>query len=211
MIITRIGQWTVHGGAIVSRNELDSLENLQLLQDQLEEESRQTRRRVASALLKGRHAARKKGYEEGRRQALKDVSAAFSKYIKTWSNVEKHVKSAADHAIREALGDVASDVLLIARINQALLAARHNPVIRIHVHPSQFALVDKIIAALETKHGKSGCETVSDALLGHGEVRIETETSVLEVGLDRQIRAISARLLHDLGLERAHEADGASP
>lgn len=210
MIVARIGQWAVHSGAILSKDELGSLENLRLLHHQLEEESRQGRRRVAKALLKGRHAARRKGYEEGRAQALKDVTAAFSEYMKTWGNVDKHLKCATENAVRNALGGVATDVQLIARINQALLAARHNPVMRIHVHPSQFALVDRIITALEKKYGKSGCEAVSDSLLQHGDVRIETETGVLEVGFDRQVRAISAGLLHDLGVQRARDMDATS-
>jgi flagellar biosynthesis/type III secretory pathway protein FliH len=211
VIVTRIGPWTVHGEAILSKEEASSLQGLQLLQERLDEELRQTRQRLAYALLKGRRSARRRGYEQGRKQAIKDVALAFARHMKVWSSAEKHLKGAAEQAIREALGAVPADALLIARINQGLLAARHNPVTRIHVHPSQFALVDRIVAALEAKYGRTGCETVSDLRLLAGEARIETETGVLEVSLDRQVRAICAALLRELKLRRQHDHAMAPP
>ncbi|RDS82787.1 hypothetical protein DWU98_06450 [Dyella monticola] len=201
MIIARIGSWTVHGSAISSKEDIDALDDVKRLHERLEEESRQTRRRLAAALSKGRFAARRKGYEEGYKQAISDAAGAFAAHMKLWRGAHKHLKLAAEKAIREALNGMDPDVLLIARINQGLLAARQNPLVRIHIHPSQFPIVDQAIAALDAKFGKTGCETVSDSRLQRGEVRLETDTGVLEVGFDRQVRAICTSLMRELDVQ----------
>jgi len=204
VIIAKIGDWSIHGSGIVPSDELDAIHDIRLLHDQLVEENLQTRKRLAKALHKAKQSARRKGYERGRSEALQEIISAFTQHMKVWGSVEKRLKASIAKVVGDALGNFPPDALLIARIQKGILAARQNPVLRIHVHPSMFALVDGMVAKFDEQHGRSGCEVISDTRLLESECRIETETGLIEVDFNRQVRALCDALLYDLriGLEQ---------
>ena len=205
MIIAKIGELSIHGSGILSNAELDAIDDIKLLHEKLTEENRQTRKRLAHALHKAKQSARQKGYKLGRSEGLKEALSAFSKHMKVWGSVESHLKASIGKVVREALGNFPPDVLLIARIQKGLLAARQNPVVRIHVHPSMFALVDGTVVKMDEQYGRSGWEVVGDTRLLESECRIETETGLIEVDFDRQVRAMCDALLHELRIGLAQD------
>jgi flagellar biosynthesis/type III secretory pathway protein FliH len=204
VIIAKIGDWSIHGSGIVPSDELDAIHDIRLLHDRLVEENLQTRKRLAKSLQKAKQSARRKGYERGRNEGLQEIVSAFTQHMKVWGSVEKRLKLSVAKVVGDALGNFPPDALLIARIQKGILAARQNPVLRIHVHPSMFALVDGMVAKFDEQNGRSGCEVVSDTRLLESECRIETETGLIEVDFNRQVRALCDALLYELriGLEQ---------
>jgi flagellar biosynthesis/type III secretory pathway protein FliH len=207
VIIAKVGEWSIHDAGILSSEETGAINDLKLFQERLFEESRETRRRLARALQRARQAARRKGYQRGWDDAARQIISAFVMHLKAWANVEKNLKLSVEKVVREALGDLPQGVLLLARIEKGLLAARQQPVIRIHVHPSVFPLVDGVVAKFNEQYGPSGCEVVADMRRHESECRIETEKGILEVDFDRQVRALSDALL--LELKKGFEHDKA--
>ena len=201
VIIAKIGEWSIYGSGILSSEDMDALDNLGLLERRLSDASQDTRRRLAKALHKARGAARKKGYELGRNEAFAQISSLFAAYLKVWGGVEKNLKSAVERVLRDALGDLPKEALLLARIEQAILAARQQTVVRIHVHPSVFSLIDGVIQKINKQYGDAGCEVVADVRQHESECRIETEKGVFEVDYNRQVRALCNDLLRELKID----------
>jgi flagellar biosynthesis/type III secretory pathway protein FliH len=210
VIITKIGEWSVHGGGILSSADLDALDDLALLQKRLFDEAKETRRRLAKALHKARSSARRKGYELGRGEAVARLFSMFALHLKVWGNAEKNLKSSIEKVLRDALGDLPKEALLLARIEKAILAARQQPVVRMHVHPSVFSLVDSVVRQFNEQYGQTGCEVVADLRQHESECRIETEKGVFEVDYDRQIKALCDDLLRELRIDRERQRVSAS-
>jgi len=201
VIIAKIGEWSIYGSGILSSEDMDALDNLGLLERRLSDASQDTRRRLAKALHKARGSARKKGYELGRNEAFAQISSLFAAHLKVWGGVEKNLKSVVERVLRDALGDLPKEALLLARIEQAILAARQQTVVRIHVHPSVFSLIDGVIQKINKQYGDAGCEVVADVRQHESECRIETEKGVFEVDYNRQVRALCDDLLRELKID----------
>jgi flagellar biosynthesis/type III secretory pathway protein FliH len=205
VIIAKIGEWSIHDAGILSPEDAGAIDDLQSFQEQLCEESRETRRRLAKALQKARLSARRNGYQRGWNDAARQVLSAFAVHLKIWVNVEKNLRLSIEKVVREALGDLPQGALLLARIEKGILAARQQPVIRIHVHPSVFPLVDGVVAKFNEQYGPSGCEVVADMRRDESECRIETEKGILEVDFERQVRALADALLLELRKSFDHD------
>jgi flagellar biosynthesis/type III secretory pathway protein FliH len=122
----------------------------------------------------------------------------------------KNLKSSIEKVLRDALGDLPKEALLLARIEKAILAARQQPVVRMHVHPSVFSLVDSVVRQFNEQYGQTGCEVVADLRQHESECRIETEKGVFEVDYDRQIKALCDDLLRELRIGRERQRVSAS-
>lgn len=198
MLIGKVGEWSITGNGVLSNEEAATLENLVALQQRIMHEERETRQRLAHSLHKAKKHARRRGYEAGFEEASRQVTSAFVSHLKAWRNAERNLKTAIEKAVREALGEVPANGLLMKRIHQCLLAARESPVLRIHVHPAHFSLVDDVIVRFSREHGGLGCEVIADSHLLQDECRVETETGILNINFDRQVRAICAGIFAEL-------------
>lgn len=190
MLIGKVGEWSILGNGVLSSEEAASLENLNALQGRLMEEARETRQRLALSLHKAKRNARRRGYEAGFEEAKDDVMTVLMAHLKLWRHAERHLSRAIEQAVREVLGELPSSGLLMMRLHKCLLAARQSPVLRIHVHPSHFPVVDDVVARFSREYGNLGCEVVADNHLLEDECRVETETGILNIGFERQVRAM---------------------
>lgn len=189
-MIGKVGEWSILGNGVLSSEEAAFLQNLNALQGRLMEEARETRHRLARSLHKAKQNARQRGYEAGLEEAKVQVTTTFMAHLKLWKHAEKHLSTAIEKAVREVLGELPSNGLLMMRLHKCLLAARQSPILRIHVHPSHFQLVDDVVARFGREHGNLGCEVIADSHLLADECRVETETGILNIGFERQVRAM---------------------
>ncbi|GGA23445.1 hypothetical protein GCM10010981_09700 [Dyella nitratireducens] len=209
MLIGKVGDWSILGNGVLSSEEAATLQDLVALQQRLLGEQRETRQRLAHSLHKAKKSARQKGYAAGFEEARKQVIAALAAHLKVWRNAEQHLSTGIEKAVREALGEIPASGLLMMRIHQCLLAARESPVLRIHVHPMHFSLVDDVIVRFNREHGRLGCEVIADNHLLQDECRVETETGILNIDFDRQARAIGEAILAELRDNAASAETGA--
>jgi len=190
VLIGKVCEWSILGSGVLSREEAASLQNLNALQGRLMDEARETRQRLARSLHKAKKSARQRGYDAGFEEAKKQVATALMVHLKLWTHAEKHLGTAIEKAVREVLGELPSNGLLMMRLHKCLLAARQSPILRIHVHPSHFLMVDDVVARFSREHGNLGCEVIADNHLREDECRVETETGILTIDFDRQVRAM---------------------
>ena len=196
------------GAPIVPRNRIiraeqtDALlsgEDLAARAARAEEETRRTLHRKAEEAARD---ARQKGYEDGRRDALRAASALIIK-VRTavdreLDRAEAEIEAAAMKIVRRVLGDIPVGDKVAAAAAAAVSDLRSARRLDIRVHPAAVARVEAALEAFRAEGRpvpKAG--VTADDTLPEDACRIDSDLGTIDADVSLQLEAIELALRDD--------------
>lgn len=172
---------------------LDAVNILQVAEEQAHS--------IKSTAFEAYELERQRGYEEGflagKEEASKELVKIAANAQQTYINLEQKIADTIINIVSELLRKVETQTFFKQTLKRVSKAVRHEPFLTMKVSskelPSAQAAVDEYMA--ESEAPGQIIEVLADASLDIGSCLLESDSGVIDTGLDVQLRAIRSALI----------------
>jgi type III secretion protein L len=157
--------------------------------------------RIKSQAFEAYELERQRGYEDGFTAGKEEGSKALVKIAanaqQTYINLEQKIADTIINIVAELLRKVETQTFFKQTLKRVSKAVRHEPFLTMKVNPKELASAQ---AAIEDYLGEAEApghtiEVLADTSLELGSCLLESDSGVIDTGLDVQLRAIRSALI----------------
>ena len=165
-------------------------------------------RAQADAIVAGAQAAfeaeRKRGYAEGREEALLDQAEKMietvGRTVDYFARVENEMVELVMQAVRKVVDGFDSRETVMIVVRNALAVVRNQKHMTLRLHPEEVEIVrTRVNELLAAYPGVGYLDIIADARLLRGACILESEIGMVEASLDGQIEALRKAFQRTLG------------
>lgn len=200
MLICRKGEWRIESDGYLSSSELGEYEGLREVEASRAREAEIEATRLAHRVRALKRRAWRRGYEAGRRTALRELIVPTAAASFAARCLEERLAGLALAAVVEILGELPADMLLRSRLRRCIGASRTRHVISVRVSANECEQTKRIVRTLEQELAFPLFMVLADAGLPPGSIVVETAQGVIDGSLTSQLRVLERGMRDAVGL-----------
>ncbi|WP_144110569.1 FliH/SctL family protein [Paraburkholderia sp. BCC1886] len=190
MLICRLGDWHIESDGHLSAHELAALDGLRAIDAGRAAETAEERRRLGTEVRALKRRAWRHGHAAGTAAALREHAGQMAAAAFIAHRLEDRLMQIVLAAVHDIVGELPPSAALTQQLLRSISVSQSQRLISVRVAPGVFEAARGLIAAVEAELDTPLCTVLADAGLPAYSCVIETESGVIDGGLQVQLREL---------------------